>query len=135
MIDDNNDSRIAPVDLTAIDPLLDRDRFDALARTIVRDGMTARRATIAQLRPPGAMAAVARWSMPILAAAAVVVAAAVPTLAWSGRSLSSAGTRSQVTMDRFGFPAPILALTRSGSDPTPADVVAAFDSRWLEATR
>jgi hypothetical protein len=135
MIDDHDDPGISRVDLTPIDPLLDRDRFDVLARTIVRDGMTARRAAIERLRAPGAMAAVARWSMPILAAAAVVVAAAVPTLAWSGRSLSSAGTSSQATMDRFGLPAPILALTRSGSDPTPADVVAAFDSRWLEATR
>ena len=135
MMDDRNDPRSSPVDLTPIDPLLDRDRFDVLARTIVRDGMSARRAAPVHSRAPGAMAAVARWSMPILAAAAVVVAAAVPTLAWSGRNLSSAGSSSQATMDRFGFPAPILALTRSGSDPTPADVVAAFDSRWLEATR
>lgn len=135
MMDDRNDPRSSPVDLTPIDPLLDRDRFDMLARTIVRDGMSARRAAPVHSRAPGAMAAVARWSMPILAAAAVVVAAAVPTLAWSGRNLSSAGSSSQATMDRFGFPAPILALTRSGSDPTPADVVAAFDSRWLEATR
>jgi hypothetical protein len=135
MIDDRNDPRNSPVDLTPIDPLLDHDQFDVLARTIVRDGMSARRATIAHLRAPGAMAAVARWSMPILAAAAVVVAAAIPTLAWSGRSLSLAGTSPQATLDRLGFPAPILALTRSGSDPTPADVVAAFDSRWLEATR
>jgi hypothetical protein len=135
MIDDRDDPQVPPVDLTAIDPLLDRARFDGLVRTIVGDGMTARRAPTVHLRAQGAVAAVARWSMPILAAAAVVVAAAIPTLAWSGASLSPAGPSAQASTDRLGFPAPILALTRSGSDPTPADVVAAFDSRWLEATR
>lgn len=135
MMQDRDGSGVPPVDLTPIDPRLDRQRFDALAQAIVRDGMTARRAAAVSLRPHGAVAHVARWSMPILAAAAVVVAAAIPTLAWSARSLSSAGAGPSATIDRLGLPAPIVALTRSDRDPTPADVVAAFDSRWLEATR
>ena len=135
MMNDQDPSSEAPIDLTPLDPLVDARRFDALASNIVRDGMHARRRTTIALRSPSVMADVARWSMPVLAAAALVVAAAIPTLAVSARSLSSANTEPTAANDRLGFPAPILALTRSGSDPTPAEVIAAFDSRWLGGSR
>jgi hypothetical protein len=135
MIDDRPDESIPPVDLTSLDPRLDAGRLDLLTRTIVRDGMAARRGMAVARRPRDAMAHVARWSMPILAAAAVVVAAAIPTLAWSARYLSTAGPTQQASTDRFGIPEPIIALTRAGRDPTPADIVAAFDARWVEASR
>jgi hypothetical protein len=132
MIADHDASDVPPNDLTPLDPMADSRRFDRLAQSIVRDGMAARRATIVAT-PQDAMAHVARWSIPILAAAAVVVAAAIPMLTWSMRDFSPA--LANAPSDRFGLPAPVLALTRSGSDPTPADVIAAFDSRWREATR
>jgi hypothetical protein len=135
MIDDRPDESIPPVDLTSLDPRLDAGRLDLLTRTIVRDGMAARRGMAVARRPRDAMAHVARWSMPILAAAAVVVAAAIPTLAWSARYLSTAGSVQPASADRFGIPEPIIALTRAGRDPTPADIVAAFDAGWVEAPR
>jgi hypothetical protein len=134
MMNDQDPSSEAPIDLTPLDPLVDVRRFDALASRIVRDGMHARRGTTIALRSPSVMADVARWSMPVLAAAALVVAAAIPTLAVFARRLSSADAPSG-QIDRLGFPAPILALTRSGSDPTPAEVIAAFDSRWFGGPR
>jgi len=135
MIDDRPDESTPPVDLTPLDPQLDAGRLDLLARAIVRDGMAARRGVTVARRPRDAMAHLTRWSMPILAAAAVVVAAAIPTLAWSARYLSTAGSVQPASTDRFGFPESIIALTRAGRDPTPADIVAAFDARWVEASR
>jgi len=134
MIADHDASDVPPNDLTPLDPMADSRRFDRLAQSIVRDGMAARRATIVAT-PQDAMAHVARWSIPILAAAAVVVAAAIPMLTWSMRDLSASSAAANTPGDRFGLPAPVLALTRSSSDPTPADVIAAFDSRWREASR
>lgn len=134
MIADHDASAAPPSDLTPIDPLADSRRFDRLAQSIVRDGMAARRATMV-VRSQSAMAHVTRWSIPILAAAALVVAAAIPTLTWSTRNLSPSAEAANGPSDRFGLPASVLALTRSGSDPTPADVIAAFDSRWRESSR
>lgn len=136
MMDDEDLSAASPVDLSQLDPLADQRRFDVVAQRIVRDGMAARKGTSLSLRQSrSAVADIARWSMPIFAAAALVVAAAIPTLAVSARRLSSAGVAPVAPSDRLGFPEPIIALTRTGGEPTPTDVIAAFDSRWLEASR
>lgn len=136
MMDDEDLSAAPPVDLSRLDPLADARRFDVMAQRIVRDGMAARSAAPSTYRQPrSAVADIGRWSLPILAAAALVVAAAIPTLAVSARRLSSANDIPVAQSDRLGFPAPVIALTQAGRQPTPADVIAAFDARWLEVSR
>jgi len=136
MMDDEDLATAPPVDLSPLDPLAEARRFDGLAQRIVSDGMAARSAARLTHRPlRSAVAEIARWSLPILAAAALVVVAAIPTLAVSARRLSSADDLPLAQSDRLGFPAPVIALTQAGRQPTPADVIAAFDARWLEVSR
>jgi hypothetical protein len=153
MIDDRDggDSREAqPVDLSPIDPRHDDTRFAALAQAIVRDGMAARQRRARFEHESGAMAYVWRWSTPILAAAAVIIVAAIPTLtrpvggrsgdgasvgstASAGPPATAASPDGFASADRLGVPASIVALVQSRRDPTPAEVVAAFDARWRGA--
>ncbi len=126
MNDDFENAR--PIDLSPLDPLRDDDRFDATARTIVRDAMAAR----AALRHTSVAGSLVSWSTPILAAAALIIAASVPLLVRSSRMLTPSGRppAPAVAVERFGVPSAIVALAQSSAQPTPAEVVAAFDARW-----
>jgi hypothetical protein len=138
MIDDRDETDVpAPLDLSPLDPLRDDRRFAALADSIVRDAMAARRPATRVYARQSVMALLSRWSTPILAAAAVVVAAAVPMLARStgdmspipssGPAVESAGVPA--LPDRFGIPGSIILLAQSRGEPTPAELIAAFDPR------
>ena len=135
MTDDLHDSENArPIDLSPLDPLRDAVRFDATARAIVRDAMAARAARRGE-SVVGSLALLANWSTPILAAAAVIIAASVPLLVRSSRELTSpvepqAPGVAAGPMTRYGVPTAILALAQSRAEPTAAELVAAFDARW-----
>lgn len=136
MIDDGDDTDApAPLDLSPLDPLGDERRFTAIADSIVRDAMAARRSASGVSARQGVMSLLSRWSTPILAAAAVVVAAAVPMLARSTSDVSQvpssgpAAAGAPAIPDRFGIPGSMIMLTQSRHEPTPAELIAAFDPR------
>lgn len=129
MSDDRDGDDVRSVDLSPIDPLRE-PRFAEIAQAIVRDGMAARERHADAAARYGAVASVARWSRPILAAAAVIVALATPLLIRSVPDVSSASADVAAAPDRFGIPASFVALAQSRHDPTPAEVIAAFDVHW-----
>jgi hypothetical protein len=120
MNDDSNDNEKQgdPIDLSPLDPTRSA-RFDAIASGITRDAMAARanRGTA----PPDLLAELARWARPALAAAAVVLAVAISTLArlhrrpqgWVAK-LSPAAS----AMDVMGIPKPLVELMRSPETPS-----------------
>jgi len=133
MTDDQDDLPPLPVDLSPLDPLSDPDRrhTDAMFAAIVADGMAARRRVDASL-----VAQIERWARPALIAAAVIVAVSLPIAVRSGSQLergfvaTSPPVAAPDTTGRFGMPAPVAALAQSGRTPTPAEIIAAFNTRW-----
>jgi hypothetical protein len=132
MIDDQNggDANEFPVDLSPIDPLRDQATFDTIAKAIVRDGMAARARRDRSQSRYAVVAHVSGWSVPILAAAALIIAAAAPLLTRSMADLSPASTDVATATERLGIPSSIAALAQSQQVPTPAEVIAAFDAHW-----
>jgi hypothetical protein len=135
MIDDQDDLAPLPVDLSPLDPLSDARRADEMFAAIVADAIAARRRV-----DSGVVAQIGRWARPALVAAAVIVAVSLPIAAKSGaqlqrRSVAYAPAAAPLdTTGRFGMPAPVAALALSGRTPTPAEIVAAFNTRWTAAT-
>jgi len=135
MIDDQDDQAPLPVDLSLLDPLSDARRADEMFAAIAADAIAARRRV-----DSGVVAQIGRWARPALVAAAVIVAVSLPIAARSGAQLqrrSVADAPAAATLDttgRFGMPAPVAALALSGRTPTPAEIVAAFNTRWIAAT-
>ena len=135
MIDDQDDLAPLPVDLSLLDPLSDARRAEGMLSAIVADAMAARRRVDRSV-----VAQIGRWARPALVAAAVIVAVSRPIAARSGaqlqrRSLADAPAAAPLdTTGRFGMPAPVAALALSGHTPTPAEIVAAFNTRWIAAT-
>ena len=120
-----------PVDLTPLDPFREPERTDAIVAAIVRDAMAARRT-----RPPALVRQVDRWAVPALAAAAVVLAVSLSALSRTRpitpadlASATTAAADSAASAERFGLPAPVIALTRPDRSPTPAEIVAAFSTQ------
>jgi hypothetical protein len=135
MTDDQADPAPLPVDLSPLDPLSDAGHADGMFAAIVADAMAARRSV-----DESVVAQIGRWARPALVAAAVIVAVSLPIAARSGSQLERGlvATLPPVaapdTAGRFGMPAPVAALALSGRTPTPAEIVAAFNTRWTAAT-
>jgi len=115
----NDDSKQGdPIDLSPLDPTRSA-RFDAIASAIAQDAMTAR--TSRRAAAPDLLAELAAWTRPALAAAAVVLAVAIPTLArlhqrpqgWVAQISSVASA-----MDVMGIPEPLVELMRSPETPS-----------------
>jgi hypothetical protein len=125
-----------PVDFSPLDPSSDPVRMDSLVSAIVVAGMNARRAStnVGVVRQAG------HWAMPALAAAALVLAVSVPALVRMG-PVTTARAPAPVIADtvalpgRLGLPAPVVALTSRGQSPTPAEIVAAFNSQSRQSNQ
>jgi hypothetical protein len=121
-----------PVDFSPLDPSSDPVRMDSLVSAIVVAGMNARRAStnVGVVRQAG------HWAMPALAAAALVLAVSVPALVRMG-PVTTARAPAPVIADTvaLGLPAPVVALTSRGQSPTPAEIVAAFNSQSRQSNQ
>lgn len=105
----NDDS----LDLSSLDATRDNARFDAITASIARDAMIARRARRAA--PPDLLAGLVAWSRPALAAAAIVLGVALPTLAYSRHA---AATRAASADEVIGIPRELTELLRSSQTPS-----------------
>ncbi|NIP83390.1 MAG: hypothetical protein GWM90_30860 [Gemmatimonadetes bacterium] len=110
------------VDLSPLDPSLDRLRYERLVRRIVDAAAPelARRAGEA-----GPLAALGAWARPTLTAAAVIAALAVGTLVAVERGRDAPATM----VDALGVPAPAAEWLEQGREPTASDLVLAVESR------
>ncbi len=120
-----NDQTDGPVDFSALDPTRHPARFDSLVDGVMRgaaDELAARRAAnnvIGQL---------ARWRMPVLAAAA---AAAVFLLVSSNGVATriAANEPTSGIAEAIGISTEFAAWMRGESEPSAADIYAEFSSQ------
>lgn len=113
-----------PVDLTALDAMSDRLRFERVVRRVMTAAapeLERRTALYAPLVLLGA------WARPVLAAAAVVAVLAGSVLVMTERD--GAPEASQVTAEDLGVPAPASEWLAEGREPTKADLVLAMERR------
>lgn len=111
------------VDLSPLDPTMDRLRYERLVRRILdaADPELERRAAAA-----GPLALVVGWARPTLAAAAVIAAIALGVLVATDRG----GVEPMDFMaDAFGVPAPAAEWIADGRGPTASDLVLAMERR------
>lgn len=95
------------IDFSALDPTADAARFDGLVRAVRAAGEPELRRLRAR---PGVMAGVVAWTRPALAAAAVLAALSVGTLARQPRAAAlPAGPASPVAAG-LGIPEPLSTL-------------------------
>lgn len=112
------------VDLSALDPVLDRLGYERLVRRIMdaAGAELARRAA-----PPTALSLVGGWARPMLTAAAVVAVLAAGILAATERAGADGAEPSFV--EALGVPAPAADWLTEGREPTRADLVLAMERR------
>lgn len=110
------------VDLSPLDPTLDRLAYERLVRRIVDAAgpELARRAV-----PVGLLGLMADWARPTLAAAAIIVLLAMGALVATERS-AAVETRS---LAGLGVPAPVAEWLEEGREPTASDLVLAVERR------
>lgn len=112
------------VDLSALDPTLDRQRYERLVRRTLNDAAPelARRAG-----PYAPVVLLGAWARPLLAAAALVTIVAGGVLAATERGRDDGPVLS--TADDLGVPAPAADWLAEGREPTKADLVLAMERR------
>lgn len=112
------------VDLSPLDPTLDRLAYERLVRDIVAAAgpELARRA-----RAAGPLALLAGWARPTLAAAAIIVLVALGAL--FAFDSGGAGGDDARSLEALGIPAPAAEWLEDGREPTTADLVLAVESR------
>ena len=110
----------SPLDLSALDPTHDRVAFDARVAAIARDAAQVARAG----RDSTPLAILAAWMRPALAAAAALVALALPPLI-RDRPLPA---RSISTAEILGVPRPLIELATSSTLPGVLDLVDALNT-------
>lgn len=104
-----------PIDLSSLDPMRDAARFDAVANAIAHDAMAARAGRPAQAAD--LLSELAGWARPALAAAAIVLAVAVSTLAVT-RVRSPAARSVASATDVLGIPRELMDLVHSQRTPS-----------------
>lgn len=106
------------IDLTPIDPTAAPPRFDAIVGRI----MSRAAGTLAERRQAGtALAQIAHWWRPTLAAAAVLAVVALGTLALADTP-AGAGTESGIA-EAVGVPSSLAPWVRVEESPTTAELV------------
>jgi len=105
-----------PVDLRSLDPTRDPARLGALLGAITADAMAARRA---RAERGGVLVELAGWSRPALAAAALVLAVALPTL-WRARA--RAVPAPLPATDTMGIPRQLALILHTSRAPTVAEL-------------
>lgn len=115
------------IDLSALDPARDQARFDSVARAIARDAMAARAdAPAERAERADILAVVVAWARPVLVAAGVVVALAIPALAHF-RS-GAAEHRAASAADVLGIPPELNDLLQSTRTPSLEELRVALGS-------
>lgn len=112
------------LDLSLLDPQRDQLGYERLVRRIMDAARPelARRATSST-----ALAAVAGWARPALAAATIVAATAAGAMATMARRAAEPAEASVV--EALGVPAPAADWLNEGRSPTRADLVLAMERR------
>ncbi len=112
-----------PLDLSALRPDTDSARFDAMVGRIARDAMAARGIGTRRAPRAGVARELAARSRTALLAAAIVLAAAIPTFAitYSSRPVPP---RLPAT-DALGIPRQLALILHSTRDPSLAELHAA----------
>jgi hypothetical protein len=113
-----------PVDLTALDAMSDRLRFERMVRRVMTAAAPELRRRAAGQAP---LALLGAWARPMLAAAAVVAVLAGGVLMATERA--GAAAAPLVTAEDLGVPAPAADWLAEGREPTRADLVLAMESR------
>lgn len=109
----------SPLDLSPLDPTRDRAAFDARVLAIARDA-----AKIARAPESTPLSTLASWTRPALAAAAVLIALALPPLV-RGRSQPA---RPVTTADVLGVPRSLVELAASSTAPGVVDLAEALNT-------
>jgi hypothetical protein len=113
-----------PVDLTALDAMSDRLRFERAVRRVMTAAMPELERRAAAYAPVALLGA---WARPMLAAAAVVAVIAGSVLVLTERAVMD--HRPLVTAEDLGVPAPAAEWLAEGREPTKADLVLAMERR------
>lgn len=117
-----------PLDLSALDPFHDGASVDARARTIAAEAMDARArlTTSAVTEGPSIVRALMFYSAPTMIAAALILAAALSTLA---RTAPRPSTIRQVSAaDAMGIPRRLSDILHSSGTPSLIDLEVALDA-------
>lgn len=99
-----------PVDLSALDPTREGERYERLVSGIVADALAARRVRPVWEEP---LLVLLRWSRPLLATAAGIALAASATILYRGAQPAPAGS----LLESLGIPPVLVAWTESGRPP------------------
>jgi len=110
----------SPLDLSPLDPTRDRVAFDARVAAIARDAVQVAHAG----RDTTPLTMLAAWTRPALAAAAALVALALPPLL-RDRPLPA---RAISTAEILGVPRPLIELATSSTPPGVVDLVDALNT-------
>lgn len=116
-----------PVDLSPLDPTVDRERYEQLVRRIVDRALPEldRRAAAATA---SVVAVLAGWARPAIAAAAVIAILATATVDVLGPLDHGSGAAEGVTIvDVLELPAPLAGWLAEGGPPSISAVIAAAE--------
>ncbi|MFN8654365.1 MAG: hypothetical protein U0133_20875 [Gemmatimonadales bacterium] len=115
------------VNLEPLDPTRDPARLDALVARIAHDGMSARSA-----RPAGTgtLLVLARWTRPLLAAAATIAVLASGVLMYH----PALPVHPPSLLEGLGVPAPFAAWAESGRSPDLDELLAGMAESMSPAT-
>jgi len=105
-----------PLDLSPLDPRLDRARWEGMVARIVRRAQA----------PRTPMAALVLWRRPALAAAALVAALSAGVMWWDGQS-SAAANPANTVVEALEVPQPVSDWIMEGRPPHGTDVLVALD--------
>lgn len=113
-----------PLDLAPLDRFSTPGSMDAVVHRIMAraEPALARRAT-----GKGVLTLIAAWARPALAAAAVVAAVSVASLAAPSRSGETATVGVSPVAEALDLPAPVDDWVSDGQGPTAADLIVALE--------
>jgi hypothetical protein len=109
----------SPLDLSPLDPARDRSAFDARVAAIVREAVH-----VAPGRDSTPLAMLAAWTRPALAAAAALVALALPSLIRQRPQPARAISTAEI----LGVPRPLIESATSSTPPGVVDLVDALNA-------
>jgi len=115
-----------PVNLEALDPTADTERFDRMVSSIMdesRDELASRRAHY------GVMAELGRWRRPMMAAAAVAAALSVLTLTRIPVASPGDDGRVEGIVEALGVPTELAQWIGSEELPSAADIAYGYAER------
>ena len=107
-----------PIDFSALDPLRDREAFDARVALVARDAMDARtRRDQASAESSSIVSALVSWARPTVLAAGIVLAIALSAVA-SGTAAPPASTPTVSAAEAMGLPRRLTEILHSTAQPS-----------------